>query len=1587
ADPAGADYYDEFIELYNCGDSAIALNGWYLKINDYADTLSFVPDYGDTLRPHGFAVIMDQGYLVDNQSSTYEDLIPDSALLVTIHDKSFSSNCLKNSAASQIYLFNAQGDTISAVLTTAKPLSGYSWEKIISDGDNQISNWGNSRNLRGTPGFLNSLAPRDRDVAVSGLKQISPVGRVAWNEPVEFEFAVKNVGLQIAEDVRILFGTDHDSDEQIDAILFEETLTLPPGDSVVKNVTSPGFTSGSHSMLARVIFAADEIAENDVDSLELDIAFPSNCLIINEFMYCPATDGGGEWVELFNISDDTLNLKNWTITDNNSDARLTDRNFYLPPQDYLVLVNDSTTFKNYWGKAARLLDCQEAVPVLNNTKDSIVIRDHCRNTIDALGYFSSWGYRQGTSLERKNPFAPANRARNWALSTDEEKATPGRENSVVLRNFDLAIDSVTVVQNDMPIVHGSPVSLVVYVRNNGIELVQQFVVSLTITNPVFGLISDTMISVNSVLAADETQAIGVNCDAVPGGLHSITAEVGLPADEKTDNDTARCNLRIGYANQALIINEIMYMPASGEPEWFEIYNPQSYPVDLNDWSFRNGKGNWIKLADSAIGLAAKGFAVVAENPEFLTIFPDFDGVLIVPSRFPSLKNTADSLFLSDAAGSLIETVFYKVEWGGGSGISIERRNPYHMAAEQTNWSSSRAVAGSTPGAINSNLIKEYDLTLQKIILQPVNEPLIAGEPVLCEITIVNTGLNKVNGFALAVQLNKKIDQQTTVSFFDTMITVLTSIQVEDSVKLSVTFSPVYGGVFDLAARIICAPDADNTNNFQDLALKIGYPPGVVVINEIMFAPLTGQSEWFEIYNNSENPVDLNQWKFRDALGSRVALADSFITLNADEFAVVVARRDFASDYPDFKQTLIVPKSFPTLNNASDSLFVYDAIGQAIDSICYRESWGSGTGISLERLDPDQPALTANNWNGSLQMATPGQINSVIKLENDLAIVPASFQFTDTLAAAGMAAEFSFIVKNKGRNPAESFLVKIYADRNRDGSGQDDELCWTKIFLDSLVPDSSLRATGRITAEKSGQNMYLTEIEWNKDDDPADNLTNANLIVAFPSGCITLNEFLPYPVSDQVEFVECINIGGVTIDLSGWSLGNRNSQTDLPAVEIPAGDYVVFSGDSACFNFFQTTDAAIVIPGKWPGLNNSADQIWLKDLTGKIIDSLGYGAGWPVKAGFSAEKILPELAGIESESWTYSVNSEHQTAGYLNSVTRPENDLCLDSLRFSAITGDTTTVFNVRFFITNTGQNRSCDANLDVTLMNGLAAGIVTHIPLECLNVGQADSGAFQIGPLASGKYDLVVRVMGQSDQVASNDSAAQTIQIAWPEAALLLSEFMPYPYEIRTASSSIAEYLEIYNPGQIEIDLADWLISDQNTAIRRRVPAGFCLPAGEYFVIAGDSSVFTFPELLTSQTLVLDNFPSLNNSEDALYLYDPTGRTIDSLLYDATWNIRQGVAMERISFGISNRATNWRASVARSGGTPGKVNSVALNQPLNKAGIEMTTAVFSPDGDGRDDEIGVRYQLPYPSAKITLEVYDLVGRLIYRPAKNLATAA
>ncbi|MFA7564747.1 MAG: lamin tail domain-containing protein, partial [Candidatus Neomarinimicrobiota bacterium] len=708
ADPVGSDYYDEFIELYNYGDLAVTLSGYYLEINGYVDTLSFVADYGDVILPHSFALIMDRGYLVSNKSSSYEDLIPENTLLVTIQDSSLARTGLINTGASQIYLFNAQGDTISAVLTTAKPLSGYSWEKIIPEGTNQISNWGNSRNQRGTPGFWNSIAPRNYDVAIEGLKVVSPVDQIFPHQPIDVQFTVKNFGLKAATSVQIICGLDQNSDRQIDEIFYDEMIALAAGDSAMKNATIPGLSSGIYTILAEAIYAADERYDNNLDSLDIKILFSENCLIINEFMYYPATDGG-EWVELLNISADTINLKKWMLSDNSTTIMLTGQDFYLPPQKYLVIVNDSTTFISYWGQVPFILDCPKTMPALNNTKDSIIIRDHSAHLIDGLEYSSAWGYRQGVSLERKNSFASSNQASNWSLSTDLDKATPGRRNSIDLRDYDLALDSVKVKPGKSPFQHNSPVTAQIYLRNNGKKPADSFKLNIAIINSFLGTVSDTTITIFSPLQSNESQTVAVTFNAIPGGLHQISAEILWSADETLTNNIANCPLAVGYPTGVLVINEIMFVPLAGQCEWFEIYNRSEITLDLNGWSFRDAMGKRLALADSSIAIKAGEYAVVAARSDFTLDYPEFQELLIVPTAFPTLNNTTDSLFLYDATDNIIDIICYRDSWGGGTGVSLERLDPAQPALNTGNWGGSLIIA--TPGQTNSIIKLDNDLAI------------------------------------------------------------------------------------------------------------------------------------------------------------------------------------------------------------------------------------------------------------------------------------------------------------------------------------------------------------------------------------------------------------------------------------------------------------------------------------------------------------------------------------------------------------------------------------------------------------------------------------------------------------------------------------------------------------------------------------------------------------------------------------------------------------------------------------------------------------------------------------------------------------
>ncbi len=162
-----------------------------------------------------------------------------------------------------------------------------------------------------------------------------------------------------------------------------------------------------------------------------------------------------------------------------------------------------------------------------------------------------------------------------------------------------------------------------------------------------------------------------------------------------------------------------------------------------------------------------------------------------------------------------------------------------------------------------------------------------------------------------------------------------------------------------------------------------FPPGTVVINEIMADPAPGEPEWVELLNTRSETIRLSGWRISDAaVAARHLIPEvtippaGFVVLTHDSATLVAARGPIPSP-------LLEVPGFPSLNNDADLIVVSDAAGTTIDSVAYRASWhspavASPAGRSLERLRPELPSNDPRNWTSSASRtgATPGARNSV-----------------------------------------------------------------------------------------------------------------------------------------------------------------------------------------------------------------------------------------------------------------------------------------------------------------------------------------------------------------------------------------------------------------------------------------------------------------------------------------------------------------------------------------------------------------------------------------------------------------------------------
>lgn len=431
----------------------------------------------------------------------------------------------------------------------------------------------------------------------------------------------------------------------------------------------------------------------------------------------------------------------------------------------------------------------------------------------------------------------------------------------------------------------------------------------------------------------------------------------------------------------ILINELMAdpTPAVGLPEaeYVELFNRSQKVINLHNFSISNGgnpqllpahllfPGDYITLCDADDAPAFAGIA---------TVLPI--------ASMPALTNAGDEYFLFSPSGNIIHSLTYSSsDYGDAAkadgGWSLELINPAAPCRLQGILHASNHLAGGTPGLPNSVLNPQPDLQGPKIMgaFATANDPTSVS-------LFFDTALNELQATDPALY--------SLANGPDVMEILLTG----PNTLMLILAEPLLPGV---EYQLQIAPDLSDCTGTpfgspQMLAVAIPEPtqPGDVVINELLFNPQSGGSDFVELYNRSQRAIDLSTLligNLNPADDTVVVAISAPHLLMPGGFALLSPdTADISSRYQVLTPTALIQQSLPPFNDDAGNVTLYrlDA-GQpiVIDSFNYSEDLHQPLlddleGVSLERIHPDAPSGLSSSWHSAAQaagFATPTYRNS------------------------------------------------------------------------------------------------------------------------------------------------------------------------------------------------------------------------------------------------------------------------------------------------------------------------------------------------------------------------------------------------------------------------------------------------------------------------------------------------------------------------------------------------------------------------------------------------------------------------------------
>lgn len=421
-----------------------------------------------------------------------------------------------------------------------------------------------------------------------------------------------------------------------------------------------------------------------------------------------------------------------------------------------------------------------------------------------------------------------------------------------------------------------------------------------------------------------------------------------------------------------------------------------------------------------------------------------------------------------------------------------------------------------------------------------------------------------------------------------------------------------------------------------LLLLCASPTTAQIISELHATPSGGEPEWIEIYNPTSSVISLDRFYICDA---RSCVQLPKCTIDPHDYLVITNDAEALEESRGIRSS--IEASLPSLNNSTDVIELRTRDSSLIDRIEYNMK-DHVKGRSIERIGTrvDNVVIMDTVWSASLSndSATCGYMNSTIVLYHDLRV----------MSITAEDASVSISVVNHGQRASTSKRLRITTQQAQlvtdvPGLRPQDVHTWTVPLADLKWPSVH------------GAVDLVAEIDIRDDRSSNDRLT-ALLIFPPPKGAVSINEIMFDPWPEMSDYVELVNTGTDTVDLTGWIIedeaGDRSIVSSL--LQLPPDSCCVVANHDRLLTTSVSSNVGTLKPTLT--LNASGDRVVVRTPSGFLVDDVTFDADWhnemlPDGKGVSLEKLSPALASASRTSWTSSGALAGGTPAQQNSTIR------------------------------------------------------------------------------------------------------------------------------------------------------------------------------------------------------------------------------------------------------------------------------------------------------------------------------------------------